>query len=211
MMGYAETKAKIERDRLLPWASSTSYKIAGYDMLPLTLSSLIDLELNDNYILTQKYNNKIAGDVVAYIWRHTKHYREDGGDWRTALEKQKLIKKVAKKYDLNALLEQCEAHYENALAESPVCIVLSKNTVKNYKMPASPSIAYIVDEVCAEYSISIDECMRTPVKKLFQLMRCIRLRKHSEGRGAKVSFKEPAELKEAIKSELRKLTEANNG
>jgi hypothetical protein len=53
--------------------------------------------------------------------------------------------------------------------------------------------------------------MRTPVKKLFQLMRCIRLRKHSEGRGAKVSFKEPAELKEAIKSELRKLTEANNG
>jgi hypothetical protein len=206
MIGYAETKAKIERGRLLPWASSTSYKIAGYDMLPLTLSSLVDLELNNNYMLTQKYHSKIAGDVVAYIWRHTKHYRENGGDWRTALEKQRLINKVAKKYDLNALLEQCEAHYQDALSESPVCISLEKNTVRNYKMPASPSIAYIVDEVCAEYSISINECMKAPVKKLFQLMRCIRLRKHSEGRGAKVTFKEPAELKEAIKAELNKLT-----
>ena len=42
-------------------------------------------------------------------------------------------------------------------------------------------------------------------------MRCIRLRKHSEGRGAKVTFKEPEELKEAIKQQLKRLTEKNNG
>ena len=205
MMGYAQIKAKVEKERLLPWASSTSHKIAGYEMLPVTLSSMVDMELNTNYILTGKHHKNIAGDIVAYIWRHTRHYKADGGDWRTALEKQKLIRKVAKKYDLNALLVQCIAHYENALEESPICITTDGGTKKSYKMPASPSVAYIVDEVCAEYSISINECMQSPIKKIFQLMRCIRLRKHSEGRGAKVSFNEPSELKDFVKKQLQQL------
>lgn len=202
MMGYAETRDKIEYERLIPWASSTSYQIGGYEMNDLTLSSLIDLQLSKNFIVTGKSNgDNLVGDVLNYIWRHTKYYKANPS-FLTRFRKHLFLKKFYK-LPMEKMAKKCLAHFEYAIEESPAGVSITNDTKRVMKMSASPTVAYLVDEVCAEYSITISEVMNIPVKKLFQLMRCIRLRKRGEGRGADITYTEPKELKECIKRELK--------
>lgn len=203
MMGYAETRAKIEHERLVPWASSTSHKIAGYEVLPLTLSSLIDLQISKNFLVgVPSESNEPVGDVLNYLWRHTKYYTNNPS-FISKFHKYLFLKKVSK-LSIEKIARECLNHYEYAVEESPAGVQITNDTRRVMKMSASPTVAYLVDEVCAEYTITISEVMSMPIKKLFQLMRCIRLRKRGEGRGSDITYAEPKELKESIKEELKK-------
>lgn len=207
MIGYAQIKAKVETERLLPWASSTSHKIAGYEIMPLTLSSLVDLQLSDNFIVGgEPDDSKLVGDVLNYIWRHTEHYRLKP-NLITRFHKYVFLRKLSKVL-IEKVAKECVNHFEYAMEETPAGVSISNGTSRNLKMSASPSVAYLVDEVCGEYTITISECMNTPIKQLFQLMRCIRLRKRSEGRGGDISYSEPKEVKDFIKTQLNQLNQS---
>lgn len=207
MMGYAETKEKVEYERLIPWASATSYKIAGYEVSQPTLLSVVDLQLSRNFIVGGKSDGKnLIGDVITYLWRHTKHYKAKP-TLLTKIHKHFFLRKISK-LKLDEIGAKCIKHFSDATKESPAGIVNLDRTVRNLKMSACPTIAYLVDEVCGEYTITIDECINMPIPKLFQLIRCIRLRKKGEGRGVDISYSEPEEVKDAIKWELAKIKEA---
>ena len=204
MMGYAETRAKIEHDRLIPWASSISHKIAGYEVLPLTLSSLVDLQISKNFLVgVPLESNDLIGDVLNYLWRHTKYYKNNPS-FIGKFHKYLFLKKVSK-LSIEKIAKECLAHFEYATEESPAGVQITNDTRRVMKMSASPTVAYLVDEVCAEYNVTISEVMNMPIKKMFQLMRCIRLRKRGEGRGGDITYPEPKELKESIKAELEKV------
>ena len=210
MESYIETKARIQRERMLPWASSTSSKIADCEVNPVTLSSLVDLELNDNFIVNGNVNkDNLVGDVLAYLWRHTKHYNNKP-NWFNRRAKNKLIKHIAKNYDILDIAEKCKNHFQYTMDDSPVSKFKSKIS-SSFTMGASPSVAYIVDEICSEYNLTISEAMNYPLKQLFQLMRCIRIRKMGEGRGGKVSYPEPKELTDVVKRQLKQMNAKNNG
>lgn len=213
MMGYAETKLKIEYERLVPWASSTSHKIAGYEVNPLTLSSLIDLQINKNFIVGEyTEDNSPIGDVLNYLWRHTNYYTNKPNIW-SKFRKYLFLRKLSK-LSLEKVAKECIAHFEYAVEETPAGVTIDNGARRNLKMPAAPTVAYLVDEVCGEYNTTITEVMDMPVKKLFQLMRCIRLRKRGEGRGGEISYSDPKELKDCIKKELEQLQQkraANDG
>lgn len=205
MESYIETKARIQRERMLPWASSISSKIAGYEVNQLSLSSLVDLELNGNFIINGDANkDTLVGDVLAYLWRHTKVY-SNKPNWFNKRAKEKLIKNIAKNHDILDIAEKCKNHFDYTMDDSPISKHKANRVGGNFTMSASPSVAYIIDEICSEYSFTISEAMDYPLKKLFQLMRCIRIRKMGEGRSGKVSYPEPKELTDVIKKQLKQM------
>lgn len=203
MMGYAETREKIEHERLVPWASSVSYKIAGYEVKPLSLCTLVDLQISKNFLVCgQLENTDLVGDVLNYFWRHTKYY-QNNPSFIGKFRKYLFLKKVSK-LSIEQICKDCIAHFEHATEETPAGLSITNDTKRVQKMSASPTVAYLVDEVCGEYNATISEVMDMPIKKLFQLMRCIRLRKRGEGRGGDISYGEPKEVKDSIKAELEK-------
>ena len=202
MISYAEAKAKVEYERLIPWAKETSYKIAGYEINEPTLSSIVDLQLTNNFIVGSSQKSKgLVGDVLNYLWRHTKHYRSKP-TFVSRFHKYLFLRKMAK-LSMDEVGKDCIEHFSSAIEESPAGIISQSRTTRSLKMSACPTIAYLVDEICAEYTMTIDECINMPIPKLFQLLRCIRLRKRGEGRGGDISYPEPKEVKEAIKCATR--------
>jgi hypothetical protein len=210
MESYVETKARIQRERMLPWASCIQTKIAGFPVNQLSLSSLVDLEIGQNFIVTGKPNENLVGDVLAYLWRHSVFYKNNP-NWFDKRRKNKLLKEIAKNHDIVDIAEKCKDHFEYTMDDSPVNKYRASKYGGSFTMSASPSVAYIIDEVCSEYNLKIAEAMEYPLKKIFQLMRCIRIRKMGEGRGGKVSYAEPKELTEVIKRQLKELNAKNNG
>lgn len=210
MESYVETKARIQRERMLPWASCIQTKIAGFPVNQLSLSSLVDLEIGQNFIVTGKPNENLVGDVLAYLWRHSVFYKNNP-NWFDKRRKNKLLKEIAKNHDIVDIAEKCKDHFEYTMDDSPVNKYRASKYGGSFTMSASPSVAYIIDEVCSEYNLKIAEAMEYPLKKIFQLMRCIRIRKMGEGRGGKVSYAEPKELTDVIKRQLKELNAKNNG
>lgn len=210
MESYVETKARIQRERVLTWASCIQTKIAGFPVNQLSLSSLVDLEIGENFIVTGKPNENLVGDVLAYLWRHSIYYKNNP-NWFDKRRKNKLLKEIAKNHDIVDIAEKCKDHFEYTMDDSPVNKYKSHKYSSSFTMSASPSVAYIIDEVCSEYNLKIAEAMEYPLKKLFQLMRCIRIRKMGEGRGGKVSYAEPKELTDLIKRQLKQINAKNNG
>jgi hypothetical protein len=210
MESYVETKARIQRERMLPWASCIQTKIAGFPVSQLSLSSLVDLEIGQNFIVTGKPNENLVGDVLAYLWRHSVFYKNNP-NWFDKRRKNKLLKEIAKNHDIVDIAEKCKDHFEYTMDDSPVNKYRASKYGGSFTMSASPSVAYIIDEVCSEYNLRIAEAMEYPLKKIFQLMRCIRIRKMGEGRGGKVSYAEPKELTDVIKRQLKELNAKNNG
>jgi hypothetical protein len=168
------------------------------------------LEIGQNFIVTGKPNENLVGDVLAYLWRHSVFYKNNP-NWFDKRRKNKLLKEIAKNHDIVDIAEKCKDHFEYTMDDSPVNKYRASKYGGSFTMSASPSVAYIIDEVCSEYNLRIAEAMEYPLKKIFQLMRCIRIRKMGEGRGGKVSYAEPKELTDVIKRQLKELNAKNNG
>ncbi len=198
---YAAVKSKIESDRLLPWSSAPSAQIGEFEVNPLSVRSMVDLQLSGNAIVGSA--DITAGDLAAYIWRHLKGYNPDGDGLDQFL---KLIGKCTNYHELiadsiNHFLSAFKETAEGASTDAPRFV----NT-----LPAIPDAAFLCDEIAAEYSMDPRAVADMPLALLFQLSRAIRMRLGRLGQGPVYRYLEPKELRDAAGETLKILNDGKN-
>lgn len=184
---YAAVRKKIQRDRLLPWSSAPAFKIGDFVVNPLSLRSMVDLELAGNAFFTD--DNVIEGDLAAYIWRHHPAYGDDGAQ-------ASFLKKLARSTDIDSLIAGVLSHLSAAFSETPEGAQFGGYSKSN-TLPAIPSIASICSEYGAAFGIDPREVADVDLRIVFQCCRAIRLSKSD------VKYLEPKELREAKSQYLK--------
>ncbi len=197
---YAAVKSKIESDRLLPWSSAPSAQIGEFEVNPLSLRSLADLELCENAIVCGSAITE--GDIVAYIWRHHPDYGDDE-------KREEFIKTASKVKDSRRLVLDAFDHVKSAFAETPEGVETGAQRMTN-AMPPIPDIAHYCDEIGAAYSINPLDVADMPAVIVFQLCRAIRLRLSRSGQGPVYRYLEPKELRDAAGETLKILNDGKN-
>lgn len=187
-----EKRAQIEKDRLRPWSSAPGFKIGKFDVYPLSLRSIIDLEVAGNAFFTQ--GQILSGDVAAYIWRHLPEY--DLSDPRYNKNYKRFLRKV-KKETLARLVEDIKQHLKFAFIDNPAVSSFG-GLSKSYKMPATTGIASLCHEYGAAYGVNPVDVADIDLRIVFQCCRAIRM---SQGN---CKFSEPEDLIKA-KSEYLKI------
>lgn len=186
---YAAVKAQIERARLLPWSSAPGMQIGTFNVNPLTLRSMTDLQLAGNAFLTE--GTAIEGDVAAYIWRHMPDYSP--GDSQAC---DKAIQAISKQYDLHKLVLDIFNHLGAAFEETPEGDSFDRVRSSN-RLPPIPAIASICHEYAAAYAVDPRTVADIDLRLVFQCCRAIRMA------AADIKYNEPKKLREA-KSALLK-------
>jgi len=177
---YQAIRAKIERDRLLPWGSAVGVKIDEFTVLPLSFRSLVDLELSENAFLNGEVPT--AGDIAAYIWRHMP-------DYKPSFDSSDFIKKIAENKNLTGLIEGIWRHFGGAFADPPVSLEFGGFTSSS-ALPPVPHIASVCTEYGAAFGMDPQDVADIDLKIVFQCVRVLRIK---EGK----KFGEPEELKKA--------------
>jgi len=183
---YATIRSQIERDRLHAWSSAPTFTIGDVEVAPMTLRSMIDLELSGNAFIVG--SEPTAGDIAAYIWRH----HADFGD---EAKRKAFIRKVANSKNVDQMVSDIFDHYGCALEESPASTQFGGTSIDN-RLPPIPAIASICHEYGATFGVDPREVADIDLRIVFQSCRAIRIQS-----GAKYS--EPKRLREA-KSEFLK-------
>jgi len=183
---YAEIRKQIERARLTPWSSAPAMRIGSFVVNPLSLRSMIDLELSGNAFLIG--TEIIEGDIAAYIWRHHPDY-EPGGD------PGEVIKKVAKEKCADWLTLSIQEHLNTPFDETPTGSNFGGTSIIN-TIPAIPPIASICHEYGAAYGIDPRAVADIDLRIVFQCCRAIRVQTGTK-------YSEPKRLRQA-KSEFLK-------
>ena len=184
---YAAVKDQIERDRMTPWSSAPAMKIGKFVVNPLSLRSLVDLEISKNEIVTG--GGILPGSIGAFIWRHHK-------DFPDVKEGEVFLKEFAEIKDMQALADGCMKHVKAAFAETPEGSSFG-GTRRNDSMPAVPSISFYCDEYAAAYGLNPLDVADIDLRVVFQQIRSIRLRHHRQGIGGEYTYLEPKALREA--------------
>ena len=183
---YAAVRKEIERDRLHAWSSAPTFTIGGVEVAPMTLRSMIDLELSANAFIVG--NEPTAGDIVAYIWRH----HADFGD---EAKRKAFVKHVADATDADQMIADIFDHYGSAFEDSPAPSQYGGTSIDN-RLPPIPAIASICHEYGSTFGVDPREVADIDLRIVFQSCRAIRIQS-----GAKYS--EPKRLR-AAKSEFLK-------
>ena len=183
---YATIRSQIENDRLHAWSSAPTFTIGDVEVVPMTLRSMIDLELSRNAFIVG--SEPTAGDIAAYIWRH----HADFGD---EAKRKAFVKHVAKSKDADQMIADIFEHYGSALEDSPAATQCGGTSIDN-RLPPIPAIASICHEYGATFGVDPREVANIDLRIVFQSCRAIRIQS-----GAKYS--EPKRLRSA-KSEFLK-------
>ena len=184
---YAEIRAEVERERVIPWSSAPAFEIGNIVVNPATLRSIADLTVSDNAFLSGE--KPTEGDVVAYIWRHHTDYAPDA-------DIDPFVKEFAASDDTAQMTLDVVRHLNSAFSETPAPDKFG-GTSTNNSLPPIPSIAAICHEYGNAYGVDPREVADIDLRVVFQCCRAIRM-SHSE-----VSYSEPEKLRTA-KSEFLK-------
>jgi len=183
---YATIRSQIENDRLHAWSCAPTFTIGDVEVAPMTLRSMIDLELSGNAFIVG--SEPTAGDIAAYIWRH----HTDFGD---EAKRKAFVRNVASSKNVDQMVSDIFDHYGCALEDSPASSQYGGTSIDN-RLPPIPAIASICHEYGATFGVDPREVADIDLRIVFQSCRAIRLQS-----GAKYS--EPKRLREA-KSEFLK-------
>lgn len=183
---YATIRKEIERDRLHAWSSAPTFTIAGFEVAPMSLRSMIDLELSENALIVG--GEPTAGDIAAYIWRHHPDYGDNA-------KRKAFTKRVAEARNVDEIIADIFDHYGAALEESPAASQFGGTSIDN-RLPPIPAIASICHEYGATFGVDPRDVADIDLRVVFQSCRAIRIQS-----GAKYS--EPKRLRSA-KSEFLK-------
>lgn len=183
---YAEIRAKFEKDRLKAWSSAPGFKIGSFDVYPLSLRSMIDLELAGNAFFTG--SQILHGDIAAYIWRHMPEYDQSDPDFEKNYNV--FVKRISKETGTIELIDTIQRHSEAAFADDPTVVEFG-GISQNYTMPAIAGIAALCHEYGAAYGVNPVEVADIDLRIVFQCCRAIRMS------GGKAKFSEPKSLREA--------------
>ena len=193
---YAEARAKLEKDRLRAWSSAPGLKIGNFAVYPLSLQSMIDLELEENAFFTG--SQILNGDIAAYIWRHMPEYDRSDPNYEKNLKR--FIRKIAKETNPAKLVTGIQNHIETAFVDDPT-VVRFGGTSKRYTMSPIPGVAAICHEYGSTYGVDPVEVSQMDLRIVFQCCRAIRI---SQG---EAKFSEPEPLLRAKSKYLK----AKNG
>jgi len=183
---YAAVRKEIERDRLHAWSSAPTFTIGDVEVAPMTLRSMIDLELSANAFIVG--GDPTAGDIAAYIWRHH-------ADFGNESKRKAFVKRVAESKHADKMIADIFEHYGSAMEESPASSQFGGTSIDN-RLPPIPSIASICHEYGATFGVDPRDVADIDLRIVFQSCRAIRIQS-----GAKYS--EPKRLR-AVKSEFLK-------
>jgi hypothetical protein len=183
---YATIRSQIERDRLHPWSSAPTFMIGNVEVAPMTLRSMIDLELSNNAFIVG--NEPTAGDIAAYIWRHHPKFGDEA-------KRKAFIKSIANADNVDVLIADIFEHYGSAFEESPAASQFGGTSIDN-RLPPIPAIASVCYEYGSTFGVDPREVADIDLRIVFQSCRAIRIQN-----GAKYS--EPKRLRSA-KSEFLK-------
>lgn len=187
---YVTVKAEIEGDRLSPWSSAPGFNIGPFVVNPMTLRSMVDLEIAGNAFLIN--NQMLEGDIGAYIWRHHPDYSP--GDSK---EKEQFIVTLADCTETAKVTMQIVEHQSAAFAETPEVMSFSSGTSIKSPLPPIPAIASICHEYAAAYGLDPRDVADIDLRILFQCCRAIRMA------AGDVKFAEPKKLREAKSQYLK--------
>lgn len=176
---YATIRRQIERDRLHAWSSASTFTIGGVEVAPMSLRSMIDLELSDNAFITGA--EPTAGDIAAYIWRHHSDFGDES-------KRKAFVRKIAQLNDVEIVADIFD-HYGAALEDSPASSQFGGTSIDN-RLPPIPAIASICHEYGSTFGVDPREVADIDLRVVFQSCRAIRI----QG-GAKYS--EPKRLRAA--------------
>jgi hypothetical protein len=183
---YATIRSQIENDRLHAWSSAPTFTIGDVEVAPMTLRSMIDLELSANAFIVG--NDPTAGDIAAYIWRHHADFGDES-------KRKAFVRHVAKSKDADQMIVDIFEHYGSAMEESPASSQFGGTSIDN-RLPPIPAIASVCHEYGATFGVDPRDVADIDLRIVFQSCRAIRIQS-----GAKYS--EPKRLR-AVKSEFLK-------
>jgi len=181
---YATVRAEIEGERLSPWSSAPGFNIGPFVVNPMTLRSMVDLEISGNAFLTN--NQMLEGDIGAYIWRHHPDYSPG-----ESKEKDQFIATLSDCTEVAQVTMQIVEHQSAAFAETPEAISFSGGGSSKSLLPPIPAIASICHEYAAAYGVDPRDVADIDLRIVFQCCRAIRLA------SSDVRFAEPKKLREA--------------
>lgn len=183
---YAQIRAEIERNRIMPWTSAPALKIGDYVVNPLSLRSMADLTAAGSAFFSgQKITD---GDLIAYIWRHLPEYSPDA-------EIDGFLHEIAED-ELGKISGDAVKHLNDAFEESPTSSLFGTHSKQN-SLPAVAPIAALCHEYGAAYGVDPRTVADIDLRVVFQCCRAIRMSTN----GAK--YGDPERLRRA-KSEFLK-------
>ena len=183
---YAAVRKEIERDRLHAWSSAPTFSIGDVEVAPMSLRSMIDLELSGNAFIVG--GDPTAGDIAAYIWRHH-------ADFGNESKRKAFVKRIADLKHVDIMIADIFEHYGSAMEDSPASSSYGGTSIDN-RLPPIPAIASVCHEYGATFSVDPREVAEIDLRIVFQSCRAIRIQA-----GAK--YNEPKRLR-AAKSEFLK-------
>ena len=212
---YRIEAARLDALRVAAWtpAAHALTPIAGIPARPLTLGALIDLLATRNILVDPEHADPslFEGDLVAYIWRHSPHYRARP-TLRSRWHRRRLIRRLARVKSLNGLALACARHFRdgNELSVIPEPKPTSGPTPPRELKPLPlHSITYILDELLTNYQLDLPAARKLPMSQVNQLLTAIAYRRARTGEGPPLQHTEPPSLRKAAAADLANLNHNN--